>query len=285
MLKIYNLYVAALVSLLLMSSSEAQLVFEWSVDVPYQNTTVIDRGGHAYAVETHNPSTTITKYDPNGEVAWTRVLTLGPKDQATMSGTDSLGNLYVIGVKEPDDTTYNGSDMFVRKLSPSGAALATTEVSCNGSCISWGSWPTPSNTRVTAGGQINYFGTKSQSNSFACVVSSPVVGAISPNGGLVWLSDYGNAGWSVEHRDVVSVDDHGGQILYFDFAVNNCLRRGCIDTTGCEPQYEHHLVKFDSSGSQVWRQTGFSAQPDLYPGADGTIYEIAQGYHTIIKRN
>jgi hypothetical protein len=71
----------------------------------------------------------VTKFDAEGNVAWTRTQGGPLLDQSIELTTDAVGNVYVTGVTKNQlgDTQFGSGDIFVAKYDPSGTLLWTKQ--------------------------------------------------------------------------------------------------------------------------------------------------------------
>jgi hypothetical protein len=71
----------------------------------------------------------VTKFDPEGNVVWTRTQGGPLLDQSIELTTDSAGNVYITGITKNQlgDTQFGSGDIFVAKYDPSGTLLWTKQ--------------------------------------------------------------------------------------------------------------------------------------------------------------
>ena len=104
-------------------------------DVSQAITT--DPSGNAYITGFNTPALApvdqqnffVTKFDPQGNVVWTRTQGGPLLDQSTELTTDAAGNVYITGITKSQlgDTQFGSGDIFVAKYDPSGTLLWTKQ--------------------------------------------------------------------------------------------------------------------------------------------------------------
>jgi hypothetical protein len=124
----------------------------------------------------------VTKFDPAGNVAWTRTQGGPLLDQSTKLTTDAAGNVYITGVTKNQlgDTQFGSGDIFVAKYDSSGTLLWTkqygTSLNENGTGI-----------QVDASGNIYVAGSAANNPNGGPITSSQgIVLSLDANGNERW---------------------------------------------------------------------------------------------------
>jgi hypothetical protein len=124
----------------------------------------------------------VTKFDPDGNVAWTRTQGGPLLDQSTKLTTDAAGNVYITGITKNQlgDAQVGSGDIFVTKYDPSGTLLWTkqygTGLNENGMGI-----------QVDASGNIYVGGSAADNPNGGSITSSQgIVLSLDANGNQRW---------------------------------------------------------------------------------------------------
>ncbi len=97
---------------------------------PSGNAYITGFNSPAFAAARSQQNFFVTKFDPQGNVVWTRTQGGPLLDQSTELTTDAAGNVYVTGVTKSQlggDTQFGSGDIFVAKYGSSGTLLWTKQ--------------------------------------------------------------------------------------------------------------------------------------------------------------
>jgi hypothetical protein len=191
-----------------------------------------------------NSDAFIRKYDPSGNVVWTRQFGTSATDYAHDVAVDSSGNVYVAGTTYGSLANANGggSDMFLRKYSPSGSVLWTKQLHYSDEDTGVAVAVSGSNVYLVGGYYSNH--------SDVRFVKYTTAGA------LVWDRGYGSSGY--ESVFDASADSDGN--LYFVGETSSPFGGPYQGGTS-----DGYIYKFNSSGDKVWsKQIGTSAHDATY---------------------
>jgi len=215
-------------------------IFAW--DLPHAN------GTDAFFV----------KYDPSGNIIWTRSLSSTGTDRVFSIATDKLGHFYIFGyfsgpsIVICDDTltntVVNKFDMFVAKYDTNGNCIWVRQVSGAGQ-------DTPTGMAVDSLGNcfitgyhesptLN-FGTQILTNSGGVDI---FLAKYDPNGTALWAKSA--SGSANEYSRSVAVDKFGNSYITGDFNTASISFGGTVLVkTGNQDMF---LTKYSSSGNVLW---------------------------------
>jgi sugar lactone lactonase YvrE len=199
----------------------------------------------------------VIKYNPSGEMLWTKVLGTWKKDFANAVNIDSSGNIYVAGATEKDlvaeckkhkdecDKFGGGDDLFVVKYNSKGKKQWTKQLGTKRNDRATGvATDSSGNVYVTG---YTYWGL--DGNTYAGSNDAFVVKYLD-NGTKLWTKQFGTP--SSDLADGIATDSSGNVYVvgytYGDLDGNT--------NTGASDIF---VVKYNSSGTKQWtKQLGSS---------------------------
>jgi hypothetical protein len=164
----------------------------------------------------------VTKYNTNGKVVWTRLVSAGADDGATGVGVDSSGEVYVsgwtcgTGLRLGGKVIRGACDMFVTKFSNGGARRWVQLVGTDGN-------ETAGSMDVSANGTIAVTGNTS--------AAFPGYGAPATGANAAFaakLSSSGAIAWVKQFNDTIASDvtiDSAGDLITYGTSGNATLRK------------------------------------------------------------
>jgi hypothetical protein len=206
----------------------------------------------------------ISKYNPDGTKAWTRMLGTSNNDGASALTTGQDGSIYVSGSVQGslDGQTFNGGqDVFVTKFNPDGTKVWTRMLGTLGGACSLttgldGSIYISGNTTAglwdgqTNSGYVDAFVTK-----------------YTTDGTKVWTRLLGTSGEDQALALTTGLDG---------FIYVSGLTQGSLDGQTFSGVSDAYVSKYDPYGNKVWtRALGTSGEDSakaLITGLDGSIY-------------
>jgi hypothetical protein len=198
------------------------------------------------------------KYDPFGNIVWTRSLSSSGTDRIFSIATDKLGHFYIFGyfggpsIKICNDTltntVVNKFDMFVAKYDTNGNCIWVRQiggagqdtptgmaVDSIGNCFITGFFESPTLS----------FGTQNLTNSGGVDL---FVAKYDPNGTDLWAKSA--AGSANEYSRSVAVDKFGNSYITGDFNTASISFDGTVlIKSGNQDMF---LTKYSSSGNMLW---------------------------------
>jgi len=225
------------------------------------------------------PATSNGTTAPTGSTAspgrWTTQFGTRFDDAAYGVAADSAGNLFVVGSTEGDiaGTTSAGQvDAFLRSYAPNGTARWTKQFGSPGNDIAL-------DVAVAAGGTIyvvgQTFGTLPGQQSQG-VGSDAFLAAFDAEGNSLWTKQFGTPPTDVANG--VAVDAQGNVYVVgsSEGSLPGHTNAGGPSVGGLTAWNDIFLVKFDSTGAEVWsKQFGDQRQNeglDVAVGPNGTVY-------------
>lgn len=224
----------------------------------------------------------LTKYDTSGNEVWSRQFGSVEYDWCSGAAVDDSGNVYITGTTKGSlrGPISGGSDAFLIKFDPTGNELWSTQ---------FGTTESDSTSSVVVDSNNNVFVTGGTSGDLAGSNAGPsdvFMTKFDPSGVEVWSRQIG----SNAHDTVYSMALDSEDNAYL--TGNTTGNLGGVNAG----LYDAYLMKFDTSGSQLWtRQIGTSLEnygagvavddfgnvyltgdsADVFPGSignDGTAY-------------
>ncbi|UXE60856.1 MAG: hypothetical protein KA717_36250 [Woronichinia naegeliana WA131] len=208
----------------------------------------------------------LTKYNPDGTKAWTKLLGTGGSNQANGLTTGNDGAIYVSGFTSGnlDGQTNSGSyDAFVTKYNPDGTKVWTKFLG------------TSSDDRANA---------LTTGNDGAIYVSGVISGNLdgqthSGGGYDAFITKYNPDGTKVWTKLLGTNGDDGANALTTgnDGAIYvSGFTSGNLDGQTNSGSYDAFITKYNPDGTKVWTKllgtSGFDQANALTTGNDGTIY-------------
>lgn len=214
----------------------------------------------------------VAKYDSLGNALWVRSIGGGDIDEVYGVSTDTMGNVFAIGVygtsltAETTTLTAAGSiDLFVAKYTPAGGlswikSLGSTnsdygyaiEADANGNSFVVGKFNTSTNlggVSLTAVGQDDIF-----------------IARLDSTGAVIWAKNAGST--SSDFAKGVSLDAAGNIYLTGNFSGTATFfgtPNVALTTTG---QWDVFVAKYDPSGNALWAKKGGGSNHDHGLGID-----------------
>ena len=244
------------------------------------NAIATDRRGNVYVAGNTPAALTgtsaggldiiVLKYDPSGDVVWTKQFGTAAHDVATAAMTDACGNVYVAGATrgdfEADAFTGEYSDVFVVKLDANGERVWARQLHGMWSETAWG-------LAVGPNGEIYVTGTTES------YLNGELGGA---SGGDPFIAKYSGAGeqlWVRQLRSVVSDTSRGiGVDPRGNVYITGFLSRGSLDGVTSDDSDDAFIMKFDAAGQRQWIRQFGSMRVEGAPGSSGSLddaYSIA----------
>ncbi|BAI94224.1 Calx-beta domain-containing protein [Arthrospira platensis NCB002] len=207
----------------------------------------------------------VTKYQPNGTKAWTRLLGTSENDEALALTTGSDGSIYVAGMTlgDLDGQTNSGSyDAFVTKYQPDGTKAWTRLLGTS----SW-DWANALTTGsdgsiYVAGMTLGDLDGQTNSGSYDAFVTK-----YQPDGTKAWTRLLGTSSWD-EARALTTGRD--GSIYVAGYTA------GDLDGQTNSGGWDAFVTKYQPDGSKAWTRLLGTSETDwaraLTTGRDGSIY-------------
>jgi Beta-propeller repeat len=183
----------------------------------------------------------LSKFDPNGQMLWTRQWGTFLDDGANGMAFDSGGNIYVVGQTygRLGGAPLGGGDMFLTEIDPAGNILWSQQ---------YGTSSPDSAMCVVVDDETNiYIGGSTLGNMGAPQLGNgdSVLMKLSSTGTLIWQRQFGSAGWDGIKAVLLSPGDPKGVIV-----------SGCANW----PQCFAFVRKFDPQGNTLWENDIHPAQ-------------------------
>ena len=207
----------------------------------------------------------LSRYDPDGRRAWSRVWGSPANDIGSGVRTDAAGNIYVSGAV---------TDALDGQVSQGGEDLVLTRFDAAGTQQWSRQWGSPGNDQAAgcaldAAGNVYLTG----------YAGGPVLGQahaggddaillkVSPDGEVVWARQWGTG--STDTGYAVTVDPSGS--IYVAGRTS-----GALDGQTNTGEYDAFLTKYDADGNKQWTRLWGSVDDERAQGvttdADGNIY-------------
>ncbi len=209
----------------------------------------------------------ISKYTPDGNIAWTRLLGSNSNDTAYALTTGQDGSIYLSGVTTgPLDgaTKSGGDDAFITKYNPDGTKVWTRMMATAGNDSARALTTGLDGSIYVSGATNNYLGLEGQTNfgSYDGFVTK-----YNPDGTKAWAYQLGT---SQEDRITSSTTGLDGAIYFGGYTL------GSLDGQTNSHYSDAFLTKFNPDGTKVWTRimggSGSAGAADLATGLDGSIY-------------
>jgi hypothetical protein len=213
----------------------------------------------------------LRKYDPAGQVLWTRQFGMATGDQSFAVAVDPSGNSYVAGTTEGVFPGQEGQasallpDAFVRKYDPNGAELWTRQLGTAREDAISGLATDPFG-NLYAVGEVN----GSLRGERQVGGSDAFVRKFAPDGGVAWTRQFGTS--SSDTGRAVTVDAAGSVYV-------GGMTAGSLPGQTATAPTDAFVRKYDHSGNHVWARqfsmpgcTGESALNGLAVDAARGVY-------------
>ncbi|QJB28666.1 Calx-beta domain-containing protein [Limnospira fusiformis] len=207
----------------------------------------------------------ITRFQPNGTKAWTRLLGTRGWDEANALTTGRDGSIYVAGRTQGDldgQTNSGSSDAFITRFQPNGTKdwtrLLGTSVRDGGQTLTTGS---DGSIYVAGWTQGNLDGQTNSGGGDAFITK------YQPNGTKDWTRLLGTRGWG-EARALTTGSD--GSIYVAGYIY------GDLDGQTNSGNEDAFISRFQPDGTKTWTRllgtSGYDWAEALTTGRDGSIY-------------
>jgi len=205
----------------------------------------------------------LSRVDTSGTVLWTKQFGASSFDSGSAIAVDSVGNSYVVGRTDSDlgGTSLGNADAYLIKFDSSGNQVWSRQVGTSESDRGWGvAVDSLGNAYISGSTKGNFSGFSNQGEQDAYVVKFNAVGT------QLWAHQIGT-----EYDDIseaVAVDSSGNVYI-------SGLTKGGLEGANAG-LFDAFLVKFDSSGNQVWTRqfgtTGNEVGESIALDSSGNIY-------------
>jgi len=206
----------------------------------------------------------ITKYQPNGTKAWTRLLGTRGWDYAHALTTGRDGSIYVAGYTEGDldGQTYSGSDAFITKYQPNGTKDWTR-------LLGTSSWDSARALTTGSDGSIYVAGwtegnLDGQTNSGG---GDAFITKYQPDGSKAWTRLLGTRVW--DYASALTTGSDGSIYVAGE-------TRGNLDGQRNSGGRDAFITKYQPNGTKAWTRLLGTSREDyaraLTTGSDGSIY-------------
>ena len=236
----------------------------------------------------------IAKYDAQGNVLWARSAGGLNYDEALAIATDNFGNVYITGWYSSDSIAFgsillpqaNGRDIFLVKYDPNGNVLWANSKGTISSEEAKGITTDQSgNVYITGGYNSNSitFGNSTLINSNSNLSTDVFIAKYDSSGQEVWGKTAGGTGFDIVNS--ISADLYGNLFITGYYASSQFITGSLsITNTGVT---DFFAVKYDSSGTPVWLNTGngFSSDQLLSSCTDQQGNLIAAGWFNSFSLN
>ncbi|BAI94225.1 Calx-beta domain-containing protein [Arthrospira platensis NCB002] len=207
----------------------------------------------------------ITKYQPNGTKAWTRLLGTSSWDSANALTTGRDGSIYVAGMTRGDldgQTNSGGYDAFVTKYQPDGSKAWTRLLGTSREDYARALTTGSDGSIYVAGG--TWGNLDGQTNSGG---SDAFITKFQPNGTKDWTRLLGTSSWDSANALTTGSD---GSIYVAGWTEGN------LDGQTNSGSFDAFITKYQPDGSKDWTRLLGTSSEDyasaLTTGRDGSIY-------------
>ena len=208
----------------------------------------------------------LAKYDPAGNLLWTRQLGTSANDYSFSVAVDGAGNAFMSGYTEGSlgGTSAGGSDAFLAKYDSSGNLLWTRQLGTSAYDYSNSVAVDGAGNAFISGHTYGSLGGTNAGGDDAFLAKYDAAG------NLVWTRQLGTSGWDESYS--VAVDGAGNAFISgWTWGSLGGNRAGSIDA---------FLAKYDMAGNLLWtRQLGtWSADYSVAVAVDGAGNAFISGY-------
>jgi hypothetical protein len=194
----------------------------------------------------------VSKYDPAGNVAWTRQFGSWERDFARAVATDGAGNAYVVGETWgtlPGQHPAGGYDGFVRKYDPQGNELWTRQFGGGGGEAAWDVATDPAGHAYVAGTTAAALPGQTSAGSFDAFVRK-----YTSDGDEAWTRQFGSTGGEGGRGLALGPDGNVLIVGSTDLALPGQSSAGGVDA---------YLRQYDHEGRELWTRQ-FGGEADDY---------------------
>jgi len=212
----------------------------------------------------------LAKFDTNGNPLWAKLANGTTDDESYAVSLDAAGNAYITGyftsttvqvgsfqLQHSPGGNLNRCASFLIKYDSNGNVLWANSLPCSGFVFGNATATDPAGNVIIAGffanGSLSYSGgTLGSSNNYALFIIK-----YDPSGNVIWART--NTGQTIVNGNALATDASGNVFLagaYTEFSIDF----GHVSLSGSLNSWQSFLVKYDSSGTDVWAKGSTSVR-------------------------